>query len=123
MIAFKISVPQKGENEIMKFLHLSNTFFVYIYTPKPIKMASIKNSKKMLNHKINVLIDEAYNVQLNSPQLKEKSDTMIDEIIEFRDAALSRLLESKTKKELSGFQNETEQKSYAFFQEIMNLHI
>ena len=77
----------------------------------------------MLNHKVNVLIDEAYNVQLNSPQLKEKSDTMIDEIIEFRDAALSRLLGSKTKKELFGFQSETEQKSYAFLQEIMNLHM
>lgn len=86
-------------------------------------MASIKNSKKLLNQTVSSLIDEAYNVQIETPSLKEKSDALIENIVEFYDASLARLHGAKSKKDLSGFLTDLEQKGYDLYQDVMNLHV
>ena len=86
-------------------------------------MSSIKKSKKLLNHTINNLVDEAYNVQLESPNLKDKSDALIEQIVEYYDSSLAKLYDAKSKKDLSGFRAELEQKGYDLYQDIMNLHV
>lgn len=86
-------------------------------------MASIKNSKKLLNQTVNNLVDEAFNAQIETPSLKDRSDALIDKIVEFYDSELAKLHGAKSKKDLSGFHAELEQKSYDLYQDVMNLHV
>ena len=86
-------------------------------------MASIKNSKKLLNQTVNHLLEEAYDIQIEMPNLKEKSNAVIEQIVEFFDSSLARLHDAKSKKDLKGFKEEIEQKGYDFYQDIMNLHV
>ncbi len=86
-------------------------------------MASIRDSKKLLKQTVNHLVDEAYNVQIEMPNLKDKSDALIDRILDFHDASLAHLNDATSKKDLRGFSEEIEQQGYDLFQDIMNLHV
>jgi hypothetical protein len=86
-------------------------------------MASIKNSKKLLNDTVNNLLEEAYDIQMEMPNLKDKSNAVIEQIVEFFDSSLARLHGAKSKKDLKGFKDEVEQKGYDLYQDIMNLHV
>jgi ACT domain-containing protein len=86
-------------------------------------MSSIKHSKKLLNQTVNHLLEEAYDIQLEMPNLKEKSNAVIEEIVEFFDNSLAKLHGAKSKKDLAGFKEDVEQKGYDLYQDIMNLHV
>lgn len=86
-------------------------------------MASIKSSKKFLNETVNRLLEEAYDVQLEMPDLKGKSDAIIEQIVVFFDTHIAKLHDAKSKKDLKGFKEDVEQKGYDFYQDIMNLHL
>lgn len=86
-------------------------------------MASIRIMKKKLNQMVNELVEEAFSAQMEDSALAEKSEALIDKIVEFHEEMLGRLYAAKSKKDLSGFSAEIEEKGYNLFQDLMNLHI
>lgn len=86
-------------------------------------MASIRIMKKKLNQMVNELVEEAFSAQMEDSALAEKSEALIDKIVEFHEEMLGRLYAAKSKKDLSGFSAEIEEKGYNLFQDLMNLHV
>jgi ACT domain-containing protein len=84
-------------------------------------MASIRNSKKLLNKTVNRLLEEAYDLQLKMPSIKEKSEAAIDQIVAFYDTYIAKLKDAKSKKDLKSFKQVVEQKGNDFFQDLINL--
>jgi uncharacterized coiled-coil DUF342 family protein len=86
-------------------------------------MASRRIVKKKLNQMVNELVEEAYSVQLDNSALADKSDALINSIVEFHEEMLGRLYAAQSKKDLSGFTSEMEERGYNLFQDVMNLHV
>lgn len=86
-------------------------------------MASTRITKKKLNQMINELVEEAYSAQLENGALSDKSDAVINKIVEFHEEMLGRLYAAQSKKDLSGFNVEMEERGYNLFQDILNLHV
>jgi uncharacterized coiled-coil DUF342 family protein len=86
-------------------------------------MASRRIAKKKLNQMVNELVEEAYSVQLDNSALASKSDAVINQIVEFHEEMLGRLYAAQSKKDLSGFNSEMEERGYNLFQDVMNLHV
>ncbi len=86
-------------------------------------MASIRIMKKKLNEMVNELVEEAFSAQMEDSSLTDKSEALIDKIVEFHEEMLGRLYAAKSKKDLSGFNEEVEERGYNLFQDLMNLHV
>jgi len=86
-------------------------------------MASIRLSKKKLNQMVYELVEETYDAQIENPAMKDKSDALIDKIVEFQEEMLGKLHGAESKKDLSGFSTQIEEKGYNLFQDVMNLHV
>lgn len=86
-------------------------------------MASRRIMKKKLNQMVNELVEEAFSTQLENSALTEKSDALINKIVEFHEEMLGRLYAAQSKKDLSGFGAEMEERGYNLFQDVMNLHV
>lgn len=86
-------------------------------------MASIRIVKKKLNQMVNELVEEAFSTQIENSGLSEKSDALINQIVEFHEEMLGKLYAAQSKKDLSGFSEEMEERGYNLFQDVMNLHV
>ncbi len=63
-------------------------------------MASIRIMKKKLNQMVNELVEEAFSAQMEDSALADKSEALIDKIVELKEEKLGRLYADKRKKDL-----------------------
>jgi hypothetical protein len=73
-------------------------------------MASIRQLKKEVKGMVYDVIEEAYRVQLYSPEKKEKADQLIDEAVAFFNEAITKINAADSKKEFQTLVASFEQK-------------
>ena len=77
-------------------------------------MASKRNFKKQLNYMIFDVVEECYSIQLYNEKKTEVTNKLIDEAIEFRNNMMSRVHQTKSKKDFPVLREEAENASVDF---------
>ena len=82
-------------------------------------MASIKDLKKDFNYAIFDIVEEAFSQQLWDESKKEKTDKLIDDVVEYRNEAIAKINASSTKEEFRSIRKEISDKVEEFATQLM----
>ena len=85
-------------------------------------MASKRKFKKHLNEMIYDIVEECFYLQLTDESKVKKSDKLIDEAAAFQDDVLSKIANSKSKKEFSEISTHVNEKAQYFVQKLNELN-
>ena len=85
-------------------------------------MASKRKFKKHLNEMVFDIVEECFYLQLTDESKVKKSDKLIDEAAEFQDDVLSKISNSKSKKEFSEISTHVNEKAKYFVQKLNELN-
>jgi 23S rRNA G2069 N7-methylase RlmK/C1962 C5-methylase RlmI len=84
-------------------------------------MASKRTIKKILNGMVFDVVDECFSIQLYAPTKTEKTDKLIEEVLDFRDTALAQIHQAKSKKDYAPLHQSIEDKGVYFVDELNGL--
>ena len=85
-------------------------------------MASKRKFKKHLNDMVFDIVEECFYLQLTDESKVKKSDKLIDEAAAFQDDVLSKISNSKSKKEFSEISIHVNEKAQYFVQKLNELN-
>ena len=85
-------------------------------------MASKRKFKKHLNDMVFDIVEECFYLQLTDESKVKKSDKLIDEAAKFQDDVLSKISNSKSKKEFSEISIHVNEKAKYFVEKLNELN-
>ncbi len=84
-------------------------------------MANKRTLKKQLNGMVFEVVDECFSVQLYKTAETERTNTIIDEALDFRDTVLASIHQAKNKKDYPAIYSHLEQKGEYFVEKLNSI--